>query len=228
MPHDAQLWIQFAGSMAAFLAAHAVPARPPLRRRLVGVLGESAYIALYSALSLLLMAWLFHAAGEAPYVELWPAMDWQRLIPRLLVPAAFAFGVVGLFTPNRMSLSASRRSGDASGAILSITRHPVLWALALWAAAHMVPNGDLAHVMLFGTLLALCLAGMALMDRRARRRLGQDEWRSLAARLPLVPLSRPASLSWPSRRDLLLGFAGLVLAGAALALHEIIIGVPAI
>lgn len=228
MTHDALLWAQFAGSMAAFLAAHAVPARPPVRRRLVGFLGESAYVALYSALSLLLLAWLFRATGEAPYVELWPATDWQGFIPRLLVPVAFAFGAVGLFTPNRLSLSVSRRPGDAGAAILGVTRHPVLWALALWAAAHMVPNGDLAHVMLFGTLLALCLAGMALMDRRARRRLGQDEWRSLAARRPLVPFSRPASLSWPSRRDLLLGFVGLVLAGAALALHEVIIGVPAI
>nr|WP_295887415.1 NnrU family protein [uncultured Devosia sp.] len=227
MPHDAQLWIQFAGSMAALLAAHAVPARPPLRRRLVGALGEGVYVALHSAMSLLLLAWMFRATAEAPYVELWPAMDWQRFIPRLLVPAAFAFGVVGLCTPNRLSLSANRRPDDASGSILGITRHPVLWALALWAAAHIVPNGDLAHVMLFGTLLALCLAGMALMDRGARRRLGQDEWKSLAARRPLVPFSRPASLSWPSRRDLLLGFVGLALAGAALALHEIIIGVPA-
>ena len=192
---NAHLWIPFAGSMVAFLASHAIPARPSVRRRLVGAIGERPYILLYSAMSLFLLGWLFRAAGEAPYVELWPAMDWQTLVPRLVVPAAFAVGTIGLFTANPLSLSANRREADDRAAILGITRHPVLWALALWAAAHMVPNGDVAHVVLFGTLLALCLAGMAMMDRRAAKRLGWSSWNELAARRPLMPFSLPSSLN---------------------------------
>ena len=228
MIEDAQSWIPFAGSMVAFLASHAIPARPSVRRRLVSVVGERLYIVLYSAMSLFLLGWLFRSVGEAPYVELWPAMDWQRLAPRVVVPAAFALGTIGLFTANPLSLSANRREADDSAAsILGVTRHPVLWALALWAAAHMVPNGDVAHVVLFGTLLALCLAGMAMMDRRAAKRLGQDRWNELAARRPLMPFSHPRSLNWPSRRDFLLGLVGLLLAMGAALLHEAIIGVPA-
>jgi uncharacterized membrane protein len=155
-------------------------------------------------------------------------MDWQALVPQFVVPAAFAVGTIGLYTANPLSLSASRREADGRAAIHGVTRHPVLWALALWAVAHMLPNGNLAHVLLFGTLLVLSLAGMVLMDRRAARRLGQDRWTELAARQPLLPFSRPRSLRWPLRRELLLGLVGLLLAAGAAFLHETIIGVSAL
>ena len=227
MIEDAQSWVPFAGSMVAFLASHAIPARPSVRGRLVSAVGGRLYLVLYSAASLFLLGWLFRSAAEAPYVELWPAMDWQRLVPQVVVPAAFALGAIGLFTANPLSLSANQRQADDSAAILGVTRHPVLWALALWAAAHMVPNGDLAHVVLFATLLALCLAGMAMMDRRAAKRLGRSRWKALAARQPFLPLSRRETLHWPSRRELLMGLAGLLLAAGAAFLHETLVGLPA-
>lgn len=181
----------------------------------------------YSLASLLLLAWLFRSAGEAPYVELWPVLDWQPVVPRVLVPVAFALGMIGLFSANPLSLSLGRH-GLARSSILGVTRHPVLWALALWATAHLVPNGDLAHVLLFGILLALCLGGMILMDRRSAKRLGDTEWAKLAARRPFFPFSRPHALLWPTRRDVLLGLIGLLIAYAMTMLHEAIIGVPAI
>ena len=229
MIEDVPSWIPFAGSMVAFLASHAIPARPSIRRRLVAAVGERLYVVVYSATSLFLLGWLFRAAGEAPYVELWPAMDWQSLVSRVVMPIAFALGTIGLFTANPLSLSTNRREANESAAsVLGVTRHPVLWALALWAAAHMVPNGDLAHVVLFGTLLVLSLAGMVLMDRRAARRLGQARWTELAARQPSLPFSRPTALRWPSHRELMLGLVGLLLAAGAAFLHETIIGVPAL
>ena len=228
MIDDVLAWLPFTGSMIAFFASHAIPARPSVRRRLVGMMGERFYIAVYSVMSLLLLGWLFRSAGEAPYVELWPAMDWQRLVPQIAVPLAFAFGMAGLFTANPLSLSANHREGGANPAILAITRHPVLWALAIWAAAHIVPNGDLAHLLLFGTLLALCLAGMILMDRRAARRLGRGQWARLAAQRPLLPFSRPKALRLPSPRELRWGLVGLVLAVVAALSHEAVIGLPAL
>lgn len=229
MIEDLQSWAPFTGSLAAFLASHAIPARPPIRRRLVGVVGERAYLILYSVMSLVLLGWLFRSAGEAPYVELWPVQDWQRLVPQFLVPLAFAMGTIGLFTANPLSLSLDRQdSGSAPSSILGITRHPVLWALALWAAAHLVPSGDLAHVLLFAILLMLCLGGMVLMDRRSARQLGEARWMELAATRPLVPFSRPGALHWPTRREALLGLLGLLVANTMALLHGLIIGVPAI
>ena len=229
MIEEVQSWMPFAGSLAAFLASHAIPARPPIRRRLVGIVGERVYLILYSIMSLVLLGWLFQAAAEAPYVELWPELDWQHLVPRILVPLAFALGTIGLLTANPLSLSIGRQGPEpAPSSILGVTRHPVLWALALWAAAHMIPNGDLAHFLLFGTLLALCLGGMMLMDRRAARQLGTARWLELAATRPLVPFSRPGALHRPTWREVWLGLSGLLLAAGIATLHGAVIGVPAL
>jgi uncharacterized membrane protein len=96
--------------------------------------------------------------------------------------------------------------------------------MALWAAAHLPPNGDLAHVIVFATFLLVAISGMFLLDRRARRRLGASEWTSLASTMPMLGLPRFAGL--------LLKPILVALAGAAAALvfglfHEVIIGVPA-
>jgi len=53
--------------------------------------------------------------------------------------------------------------------IVRWSRHPLLLALALWTPAHLVPNGDLAHVILFGTCAAIALPGGRLIDARAAR-----------------------------------------------------------
>lgn len=57
--------------------------------------------------------------------------------------------------------------------ITGLTRHPLLLAIGLWAAGHLVPNGDLAHVLLFGRFLAMSIAGMLVLDRRRRRQRGR-------------------------------------------------------
>ena len=60
-------------------------------------------------------------------------------------------------------------------------------ALALRAAAHVVPNGDLAHVILFGTFAGFALLGGHLIDRRKSREMGA-EWQRLRAAVTSAPL----------------------------------------
>lgn len=55
-------------------------------------------------------------------------------------------------------------------------RHPVLTALALWAEVHLVPNGDLAHFILFGVLGSFAISRRRLIEIRKRRLLGEDRW----------------------------------------------------
>ena len=223
---DLAAWAPFGIALVAFLASHAIPARPPVRRRLTALLGERLYLALYSLLSIVLLVWLVHAAAGAPFVELWSFADWQRHVPALMVPIGFAIGAAGLFSPNPLSMSASRRRFDASRpGVVALTRHPVLMALALWTAAHIVPNGDLAHLILFGTFLLLSVGGMFVLDRRARRRLGEAKWASLAQHYRLLQWPRGR---WLDRRTVLLGLAGVGFALAFAFLHEAVIGVPAL
>lgn len=225
--NDFTAWALFTAAMGAFMGSHVIPSRPAVRSRLISLLGKRVYIVLYSSLSLAVLGFLIRAAADAPYVEVWPFEEWQRLVPAMVVPLAFALGLLGLATPNPLSLSPSRAAFDpARPGIVAITRHPVLVALALWSLAHMVPNGDLAHLILFGTFLVFSLAGMWAVDKRARRRLGDAVWADLASRYRW--LQWPRGLSWLTPRLVLLALGGVALALLAAMLHEALIGVPAL
>ncbi len=58
----------------------------------------------------------------------------------------------------------------ANPGIVRLCRHQLL--LALWAASHAVPNGDLAHLILFGTIAIFAVLGTRLVDRRRQREMG--------------------------------------------------------
>lgn len=233
MPFDPLAgWGEFALALSAFMLSHVVPSWPPLRSRLAARAGERGYLLAYSALSLVLLAWVIGAAARAPYLELWPYAGWQHLAPLLAMPAASVLLISGLSSPNPLSIG--RRHGMAfdptQPGIAGAVRHPVLWAALLWSTAHIVANGDLAHVVLFGMFAMLSIAGMAISDRRQRRRLGEKEWRRLArftSNIPFASLFR----GWaprPDRGTVMRIAAGLVLYALLMAAHPIFAGVPAI
>ena len=117
------------------------------------------------------------------------------------------------------------RFDPAHPGIVRLFRHPVLVALALWAGLHLLPNGDLAHVILFGIFTLFAIAGRSLINRRKTRQMGRDAWERLdaeVARQPLVSVFLP--VGWVFWR-LCIAVAVYV---SLLALHPVVIGVPAL
>ena len=177
-------WAELGLAFALFAAAHLIPVRAGLRSYLVGLAGQQTYLVSYTLVSVALLVWLIVAAGRAPYVGLWASAPWQAWTALVAMVPVCMLVALGLGVPNPFSFG----GGDAAWfdpdrpRIVGVTRHPLLWALALWAAAHLVANGDLAHLLLFGGLLAMALAGIVQLDRRAARRLGDARWRRLAGR----------------------------------------------
>jgi len=187
-------------AVLAFLASHAVPAVKPVRRRLVARLGERPYMALYSLLSLGMIAWLGFAYAGAPYVEVWAMRPWMLWVPTLVMPVSCLLLVAAVSSANPLSVAPPRPAYDpARPGVVSITRHPLMWAFALWSGAHMVPNGDVASLILFGLLTALALLGPASLDAKRRAALGDAEWRRLAAPTSNLPLA--AVLAGRTRLD---------------------------
>lgn len=176
---------EFLTAIAIFLLAHAIPPAPPVRARLVVAMGRRAYLAVYSALSLVLIAWIISAALRAPHLALWHPAAWHAAIPLMLMPLALWLLIAGLFEPNPLSVSI-RSPGDRPEAMAGVTRHPVLWGFLLWAVAHIPPTGHLVALILFGAMAMLSLAGMLALDRRARRRMGETAWRAAARDHPLI------------------------------------------
>jgi uncharacterized membrane protein len=92
------------------------------------------------------------------------------------------------------------------GRIKAALKHPFLVAVKLWAAAHLLANGTLADVLLFGSFLAWAVADRISLKRRPQRPL------------PGAP-ERPMN-------DLIAVVAGLVLYGVFVTwLHQWLIGV---
>jgi uncharacterized membrane protein len=214
-------WNEFAFAFAAFFLTHSIPFRPPLRPWAVARLGHAGFGIAYSALSLAVLAWLIAAAGRAPYVPLWDWAPWQNhVVLAVMLPVCVILSLA-IARPNPFSLGGAQndRFDPARPGIVRLTRHPLLLALGIWSAAHILPNGDLAHVILFGTFAGFAMLGGRLVDRRRQREMGQ-RWHDLRAALSECP----ASLSLTADTLLRLA-AGLMLYAGLIWLHPLVIGV---
>jgi len=226
-------WWQPALALTLFLLAHRWPTRPAVRAALVARLTERGFTLLYSVLSLVLLAWLIAATLAAPVVVLWYYSPWQRWITLLAMLPACLLVAAAVAAPNPLSFGGARNNTfePSTPGIVGLCRHPLLLALALWAGAHVVPNGELATLLLFLPLAAFSLYGMHLLDRRRQRALGDARWRELAAHTSLLPGAALLAGRWRPRwrrlpwRRLLLGVVAYAL---LLIAHPWIIGVPAL
>jgi len=174
-------WGEFVAAYGAFFASHAIPIRPPVKPYLIARLGRAGFSLAYSMLSIAVLVWLIVAAGRAPYIEIWPRAPWQSHVTLAAMVAACGILALAAFRPNPFSFGGWRNEtfDPERPGVIGWIRHPFLAALALWAAGHMAPNGDLAHVALFGGFALFALLGMSLIDRRRRREMGADRWSEL-------------------------------------------------
>ncbi len=214
-------WVPFISALTAFFLSHAIPARAPVRARLVTVLGQKGYLLAYSALSVIVLAWLIVATANAPYVEVippWPVLRW---VPLVVMPVVCWLAAAGLTISNPFSFGGLGKAGfdpDRPG-ILRTTRHPLLAALMLWAGAHLLANGSLSHVILFGVFAGFAALGMTLIDRRTARSLEAD-WPRLSRNTARFSLRAPSP--WP---PLHVWLASLAVFIVLIALHGAVIGV---
>lgn len=178
-----------------FLGIHTVGSLRGLRAKLIAQLGEGAYKGFFSLLAVsgvLLTAYgyaLWRAAGPA---VIWtPPAGMRHLALLLMVFSAIA--LVAAYVPSH---------------IKALLKHPMLVGVKIWALAHLLANGDLASIVLFGAILA-----WAVYDRIAVKRRG--------APLPVAPKNYSG--------DVLAVAGGLVLyAALAYLFHPYVVGVSVI
>jgi uncharacterized membrane protein len=223
-------WSEYAAAFACFLLSHILPAQSSVRSKLVKLLGSRGYLALYVGVALIVLWWLIDASERAPLVVLWYQQPWQRWVPIAVMPVVCLLLAFAIGAPNPLSFGGAR-SGDFdpnNPGIVGIVRHPILWAIIFWAASHVVPNGDLAHVMLFGTFVGLSFLGMMILDRRKRKQLSFARWDDLARLTSNNPFrAADASLlrAWSIPEAMWRFLIALLIYVSFLIFHEIIIGV---
>jgi uncharacterized membrane protein len=183
-------WLALAS--AFLLATHFGIASTGLRATLIGKIGEGGYRAVYSLISLAAFVWLVMAYGAAPLMPVWFPDTWMWFVPLAVMPLAFLLLVGGVSTPNPTAVGQEKLLKQELGprGVLRITRNPVMWGIGLWSLAHMVPNGDWASLLFFGTLAVLALLGSVLIDAKNASRHGDawTRWTQLSSNIPFVAL----------------------------------------
>ena len=216
----------------AFVGGHFLLSSTPVRRRLVRMLGQNGFLPAYSIAITAALIWMISAYRAAPMVPVWEPSTVMAWVPLLVMPVALFLAVAGLSTrsPTQVgaerTLSAGLPQNPAPG-IISITRHPFLWGTALWAAAHLSVNGDLANITLMGGILILSVGGMMHIDRRREETLGAA-WGPVKLTTSLVPfvaiVTGRTHLDWRG-----IGWwrplAAIVIYMALLHLHALVLGV---
>ncbi len=187
-----------------FVGGHFVLSSPPVRGALIARLGRVPFTGLYAVFAGATFSWLVIAYGSAPFTALWGDPDWARYPVLLVMPFAAILVVCGVLTPNPTGILGEqvRARDDPAPGIFKVTRHPVMWAIALWAAVHLIANGDAASLIFFGAILVLALGGVVHMEARWRAK-GDPGWGRVAAATSVIPFA--AALEGRAR----IGLAGI-------------------
>ncbi|HEX8164396.1 MAG TPA: NnrU family protein [Beijerinckiaceae bacterium] len=184
--------------LVLFLGSHVFTLARGPRDALVARLGEGPYKGLYSLVALAGVALIAVGFGRyraAGYIPVWEPPVFTRHLALLLVWAAFVM-VAAAYLPGRIKRA---------------LKHPMLAGVKVWAAAHLLANGDLGSILLFGSILAWAVVARISAKRR-------DEVRDHAG-----PAAAPAGV----RNDLIAVAIGTVVWLAFVwRLHTWLIGVP--
>lgn len=159
-----------------------------LRDVLVQRLGELGFRLAFSLASVAAIGFLVHTWRNADTALLWAAPDWLRWVLAAVMLAAFFFFVASVSAPNPTMVGQSDAMAQAPGGMVRVTRHPMLWSFALWAAVHMIGNGDTASQVFFGAFLVTTLAGMPSIDAKLARR-NPATWQALSAETSVLPFA---------------------------------------
>lgn len=180
-----------------FFLVHLAPTQVDLRRGLVERFGLVGYKVIFSAVSLVGLVLIIVGYGKMQVMagknpEIWTPPIWTRHLTFLFMLPAMVL-IVAAFVPSR---------------IRTATKHPMLAAIKFWAAGHLLANGDLASILLFGSFLAYAVYDRISVKRREVKQ-------------PAVPV---ATGWW---NDILVVVLGLALYAFMLTVgHARLIGVP--
>lgn len=183
--------------LLVFVGAHTLTTQRELRARVIAATGDGTYKIIYSlvsALGLALIVWGFARYRSDGMIDVWrPPVAMKHIAVALMLPAVIF--VVASYIRGR---------------IYTALKHPMLVGVKLWAAAHLLANGDLGSIILFGSFLA-----WAVFDRISLKRRTD-------AGGPPIPVGGMTN-------DVIAVAVGIVAYLAlAFAFHPAVIGVPVI
>lgn len=133
-----------------FIAIHFFPAFQGPRLLLIKRLGELGYKGLFSIVALVGFVLIVIGKANAPFIEVWQPPPMLSVITKLLMLPALILLVAAYFPSN----------------VKQKIRHPMLMAVKIWAVGHLLSNGDMASMILFGSFLVFAIITMIRANKR--------------------------------------------------------------
>lgn len=160
--------------LVVFLGVHTISTLRDQRKALIGSLGENGYKVAYSVgslIGLVLIVWGFGAYRASGYIPVWTP---PRGMAHLVIPLVW------------IAFVALAAAYAPTGKIKSTLKHPMLVGVKTWALAHLLANGDLGSIILFGSLLAWAVYDRISVKRRgdqgpAPASFGRGDWIAIGA-----------------------------------------------
>lgn len=137
-----------------FIITHSVRSiAPAFRQAMIEKMGAQGWRGMYSLVSLLSLGLMIYGYAVAPRIDVWFPPVWTAHIAVTLMLVAMICLVAGLLPAGHIAVK---------------TKHPMLLSVKIWAFAHLLANGDLASIILFGALLAWAVFVRISLKRRQR------------------------------------------------------------
>lgn len=179
------LWILVAGNVA-FVGTHFAMSHP-LRAPMVKALGAGGFQIAYTVVSFATLAWVYFAFVAAPPADLPGSGDagWIAAtiitLPAMILLAGSFIGNPALPTP-----MAEAQARAEPGGVFKVTRHPMMWAIGLWAASHIILFWSIRTMVTALAMGILALVGAKLQDAKKEALMGAAwaEWESKTAYWP--------------------------------------------
>lgn len=180
---------QVIAAAVAFVGTHFLLSHP-LRGRIVGAVGERAFLGIYSLVAAASLTWLVIAYQETPATApLWDVGDgiWAVATAVMLLASILLMGSFvrnpALPNPGAPPVVPAEARG-----VYAVTRHPMMWAFALWGACHIAVYPLAANIVLALAIMVLALGGAAFQDVK-KAALQPDTWPLWQARTGFWPFT---------------------------------------
>jgi uncharacterized membrane protein len=177
----------------AFVGTHFIMSHP-LRAPMVKALGARGFMGVYALVSFATLGWLSSAYRAAPATPLlWPVGDvlWAIVSAAMLVASLLLMGSL-IGNPALPDPSGQVKVPAEARGVFAITRHPMLWAFAIWGVCHITIFPMAANIIVAVGIIVLSLVGAALQDAK-KERLAPEAWRAWEAKTSYWPFAAIAA-----------------------------------
>lgn len=163
----------------AFVSTHFLMSHP-MRAELVRIFRLNGFLLLYSAVSLAIFWWMVVAFQAAPRsANIWPVNSGLWIASTVITLFAAVLFVGSLFrNPSLPSPGAEKYAVQDPSGVFRVTRHPMMWGIALWGIAHIMVAPHIASLIFVGSLIFLAVVGAKAQEIKKARLIGVswDSW----------------------------------------------------